>query len=61
LLVLVSIVFTNDLRSDNVLNVSEFKHCRINHSKFFADTHNQINDIENFGTQVKRRLQISSK
>ncbi|MCW5783511.1 MAG: hypothetical protein KIT39_09395 [Nitrospirales bacterium] len=59
LLVPVSMVLNNDLRSCNVFNASEFKHCRINHSKFFADTHNQVHDIENSWAQAKRHLQIS--
>jgi transposase len=32
-----SIVYTDHYRSYNVLDVSEFKHYRINHSKLFAD------------------------
>jgi transposase len=38
------------------LDVSEFKHYRINHSKLFADKHNHINGIENFWNQAKRHL-----
>lgn len=51
-----SIVYTDSFRSYNVLDVSEFKHCRINHSKLFAHKHNHINGIENFWNQAKRHL-----
>ena len=51
-----SIVYTDSFRSYNVLDVSEFKHYRINHSKLFADQHNHINGIENFWNQAKRHL-----
>ncbi len=51
-----SIVYTDCHRSYNVLDVSEFKHYRINHSKLFADNHNHINGIENFWNQAKRHL-----
>ena len=43
-----SIVYTDYYRSYNAVDVSEFKHYRINHSKLFADKHNHINGIENF-------------
>jgi len=39
-----------------VLDVSDFKHFRINHSKLFADQKNHINGIENFWNQAKRHL-----
>lgn len=32
----------------NTLDVSDFRHFRINHSKIFADRQNHINRIENF-------------
>jgi transposase len=51
-----SIVYTDCFRSYNVLDVSEFKHYRINHSKLFANKHNHINGIENFWNQAKRTL-----
>jgi transposase len=41
-----SIVYTDCFRSYNVLDVSEFKHFRINHSKLFAHKHNHINGID---------------
>jgi len=43
-----SIVYTDHYSSYNVLDISEFKHYRINHSKLFADKQNHINGIENF-------------
>ena len=49
-----SIVYTDSYRSYNVLDVSEFKHYRINHSELFADKTNHINGIENFWNQAKR-------
>ena len=51
-----SIVYTDCWRGYNALDISEFKHCRINHSKLFADKHNHINGIENFWNQAKRVL-----
>ena len=43
-----SVVCTDCWRSYNALDVSEFKHYRINHSKLFAQKQNPINGIENF-------------
>jgi len=51
-----SIVYTDTFRSYNALDVSEFKHYRINHSKLFAEQQNHINGIENFWNQAKRHL-----
>ena len=51
-----SIVYSDCWRGYNVLDVSEFKHYRINHSKLFADKKNHINGIENFWSQAKRHL-----
>jgi transposase len=51
-----SIVYTDAFRSYDVLDVSEFRHLRINHSVLFADQHNHINGIENFWNQAKRHL-----
>ena len=51
-----SIVYSDCWRGYNVLDVSEFKHYRINHSKLFADKKNHINGIENFWNQAKRHL-----
>jgi transposase len=51
-----SIVYTDTFRSYNALDVSEFKHMRINHSKLFAEKHNHINGIENFWNQANRHM-----
>jgi len=52
-----SIVYTDSLRSYDILDVSEFHHHRIDHTKsFVADRHNHINGIENFWNQAKRHL-----
>ena len=40
-----SIVYSDCWRGYSVLDVSEFKHYRINHSKLFADKQNHINGI----------------
>ncbi len=51
-----SIVYTDTFRAYNALDVSEFHHQRINHSKLFANDRNHINGIENFWNQAKRHL-----
>jgi len=51
-----SIVYSDSWRGYNVLDVSEFKHYRINHSQLFADKQNHINVIENFWNQAKRHM-----
>ncbi len=51
-----SIVYSDCWQGYNVLDVSEFKHFRINHSKLFVDSHNHINGIENFWNQAKRHM-----
>ncbi len=43
-----SIVYSDSLPSYNALDVSGFRHLRINNSKLFADGKNHINGIENF-------------
>ncbi|CAA6605840.1 conserved hypothetical protein [Rhodospirillaceae bacterium LM-1] len=43
-----SIVYTDTFRAYNALDISDFRHHRINHSKLFADRQNHINGIENF-------------
>ena len=43
-----SIVYTNSYRSYDTLDITDFHHMRINHSKLFADKENHINGIENF-------------
>jgi transposase len=51
-----SIVYSDCWRGYNALDVSAFKHFRINHSKLFADKANHINGIENFWNQAKRHM-----
>jgi len=54
-----SIVYTDSYSSYNVLDVSNFKHYRVNHSIHFIDGENRknhINGIENFWSQAKRNL-----
>ena len=49
-----SIVYTDSWKSYNILEISDFRHFRINHSLLFADRHNHINGIEDFWNQAKR-------
>ena len=51
-----SVVYTDSYRSYNALDVSDFYHHRINHSRLFASAANHINGIENFWNQAKRIL-----
>ena len=52
-----SVVYTDSLASYNILDVSGFKHHRVNHSKTFVGRRGQhINGIENFWNQSKRVL-----
>jgi len=54
-----SIVYTDSYSSYDVLDVSAFKHYRVNHSTHFIDEENRqnhINGIENFWSQAKRHL-----
>ena len=51
-----SIVYSDCWRGYNVLDTSELKHYRINHSKLFTDKKNNINGTENFWNQAKRHL-----
>jgi len=54
-----SIVYTDSDSSYDVLDVSDFKHYRVNHSTHFTDEENRqnhINGIENFWNQAKRHL-----
>ena len=51
-----SIVYTDNYRSYNALDVSEFKHYRVNHISHFVEGSNHINGIENFWNQTKRNL-----
>lgn len=51
-----SIVYTDTFGAYNALDISDFRHHRINHSKLFADRQNHINGIENFWNQAKRHM-----
>ena len=51
-----SIVYTDTWASYNALDISDFHHVCINHSKLFADHDNQINGGENFWNQAKRHM-----
>ena len=51
-----SIVYSDSYRVYDVLDVSSFKHFRINHSKKFAEGKSHINGIENFWNQAKRLM-----
>lgn len=51
-----SVVYSDNYKSYNVLDVSSFKHYRINHSKRFAVGRRHINGIENFWNQAKRHM-----
>lgn len=50
------IVYSDCWKGYNVLDVSDFRHYRINHSKLFAEKQNHISEIENFRNQAKRHL-----
>ena len=52
-----SIVYTDSFQVYDVLDVSEFHHRRVNHSKVFVSKRgHHINGIENFWNQAKRHL-----
>ena len=51
-----SIVYTDQYKSYDVLDTSQFHHRRVNHSKEFVRNANHINGIENFWRQAKRTL-----
>ena len=51
-----SLVYTDAYRSYDVLDVSEFRHHRVNHGEGFVEQGNHINGIENFWNQAKRHL-----
>ena len=52
-----SVVYTDSLASYNILDVSGFKHHRVNHNRSFVSRRgNHINGIENFWNQSKRVL-----
>jgi len=51
-----AVVYSDSFQAYDVLDVSEFRHMRINHREKFADRANHINGIENFWNQAKRHL-----
>ena len=51
-----SVVYSDNWVAYNALDVSGFKHYRINHCETFAEKQNHINGIENFWSQAKRHL-----
>ena len=51
-----SIIYSDCWTAYNAIDVSRFKHYRINHSVLFAEQRNHINGIENFWNQAKRWL-----
>jgi len=51
-----SIVYSDTWNGYNNLDVSDFRHMRINHSEQFADKQNHINGIENFWRQAKSQM-----
>ena|SRR3984893_525213 len=51
-----SVVYTDYWVGYNTLDVSGFRHYRINHKQQFADKKNHINGIENFWNQAKRHM-----
>ena len=51
-----SVVYTDSFRAYDQLDITDFHHMRINHSKLFADRENHNKGIENFWNQAKRHL-----
>ena len=51
-----SLIYTDAYRSYDVLDVSEFRHRRVNHGEQFVERGRHINGIENFWNQAKRHL-----
>ena len=51
-----AVVYSDSFQAYDVLDVSEFRHMRINHRELFAEQGNHINGIENFWSQAKRHL-----
>ena len=49
-----SVVYSDYWSAYNKLDISGFRHFRLNHSKLFAKSKNHINGIENFWNQAKR-------
>ncbi len=51
-----SIVYTDGFLSYDTLDVSEFRHHRINHSEKYVEARNHINGIEKFWNPAKSHL-----
>jgi transposase len=51
-----SLIYTDAYRSYDVLDVSKFRHHRVNHKKTFVAGGRHVNGIENFWNQAKRHL-----
>ena len=54
------IVYSDCFRGYNVLNVSDFHHFRINHSKLFADKKNKSMRLKDFGARPSATCAIST-
>ena len=50
------VVYTATFRGYSALDISEFKHYRVNYSELFANKHNHTNGIESFWNQAKRHV-----
>ena len=53
-----SVIYSDALGSYDALDVSEFRHRRVNHSREFAEGKRHINGIENCWSQAKRRMAL---
>ena len=51
-----SIIYTDYWRAYEVLDISGFRHMRINHNKAFVNRHKHIEAQENFWNQAKRHM-----
>ncbi len=51
-----SVVYTDSWKAYDAIDVTQFHHFRINHSKLFAEKGTHINGIENSWNQAKRTL-----
>lgn len=51
-----SIVYTDHWRAHHALDISIFKHYRIDHAQLLCQQGNHINGIENFWSQAKRPM-----
>ena len=51
-----SVIYSDCWSAYNAIDVTRFRHHRINHSELFAEGKNHINGIESFWNQAKRML-----